>query len=102
MKLYILLKVIPAKSNIAGITLFPFILTKKNPSKELIKHEEIHIAQQLQLLIIFFYLWYIIEWGVKSILLKKDAYHYISFEKEAYENENNPSYKKLFGWFKHL
>lgn len=102
MKLYILLQVIPSKSNIEGITLFPFILTKKNPNKELIQHEEIHIRQQLQLLIIFFYLWYVIEWGVKSLILKKDAYRYISFEKEAYCNEKDPSYRKFFGWIKYL
>lgn len=59
-----------------------------------INHEEIHTAQMKELLYIFFYIWYFIEW---IILLFKygnsyEAYKNIRFEKEAYEHEKDLYY----------
>lgn len=53
-------------------------------------HENIHLRQQKEMLIVFFYLWYGIEWIVRLIQYKDsyEAYRNISFEREAYENEN--------------
>ena len=59
-----------------------------------INHERIHTAQMKELLYIFFYLWYIIEWLVLIIKYKDShkAYRNIRFEKEAYNNEANLQY----------
>lgn len=56
-----------------------------------LNHEEIHTAQMKEMLYIFFYLWYVIEWFVR-LFLKGNAYRNICFEKEAYENEENLNY----------
>ncbi|WP_418649811.1 hypothetical protein [Tenacibaculum aestuariivivum] len=82
-----------------GITLFPFIFLKRKDLKEnpvLINHEKIHLKQQLELFIIFFYLFYIIEWILKLIKYKNSAtaYKNLSFEREAYTNEANLTYIK--------
>lgn len=62
-----------------------------------INHEEIHSYQMKDLLWIFFYIWYGIEWIVRLFQYGGDgynAYRNISFEREAFENENNLSYLK--------
>ncbi|WP_187478253.1 hypothetical protein [Amniculibacterium sp. G2-70] len=86
-------------TKINGIALFPFIILK-NPEfqedKTLVNHEKIHLKQQLELLIVFFYLWYIIEYYYWSYKLKSryGAYKKISFEREAYDNEDDLDYLK--------
>lgn len=82
-----------------GLTLFPFIFVKYRMDKEnlvFINHERIHLRQQLELILIFFYLWYILEFFIGLLRFKnKDlAYRNISFEKEAYANEGNLEYLK--------
>ena len=48
------------------------------------------------MLIIFFYVWYVIEWAVHYLRLSNwwAAYYAISFEKEAYANEKDVNYLK--------
>ena len=60
---------------------------------ELIQHERIHTAQMLEMGIIFFYLWYVIEWLFR-LTQRGNAYYRISFEREAYRNENVQYYIK--------
>jgi hypothetical protein len=82
---------------IGGIALFPFILLReKTPSETLVHHERIHIRQQLELLVIPFYIWYALEWLVHFIRVKDfwEAYRLISFEKEAYTQEADLAYLK--------
>lgn len=81
-------KLIPFKG-FKAITLWPFIFVRKECSFSNIdlNHENIHGRQQLELLIIPFYIIYIIEWIFKG-------YRKISFEKEAYSNEQNLDYLK--------
>ncbi len=82
---------------IEGIALWPFILVKtKSPSARLLLHERIHLRQQLEMLVIPFYIWYIMEWTWKWIRCKdaNQAYHAIGFEREAYANDHNPEYLK--------
>lgn len=89
--------------NILGITLYPFIFLKKGHDDEItINHEKIHIKQQIELLVVFFYIlygyYYLINLFKPSV---KDSYYAIPFEKEAYENENNLEYLKKrrpFSW----
>lgn len=57
-------------------------------------HEAIHTAQMKELCYISFYIIYFFEW--LYYLVKKrnwnDAYHAISFEREAYSNQSNYHY----------
>lgn len=95
---------------INGIALFPFILIcdpedKKN--KVLINHEKIHLRQQLEMLIIFFYIFYVVEYYYWVFKLKDSykAYQRISFEREAYSNEHDLDYlkkRKLWSFSKYL
>lgn len=93
--------------NVAGITLSPFGIYLKGKylhSKVMIRHESIHWKQQMEMLIIFFYLWYVIEWFIR-LFMRGNAYRNISFEKEAYQNEKKVNYlteRKKFAWFKYL
>lgn len=97
-------------TKIAGITLFPFIFLRKKEgknNKELINHEKIHLRQQLELLVVFFYIWYLLEYLYWYIKLKNKylAYRRISFEREAFSNEYNLSYlskRKIWSFWKYL
>lgn len=99
-----------AKLKVNGITLFPFIFIRKPEDKDnkiLINHEKIHIRQQIELLVIFFYIWYVIEYYYWLIKLKNKhlAYMRISFEREAYANECHLNYlkkRKLWCFFNYL
>lgn len=94
-------------SNVIGITLSPFgIYLQENNivDKTLIRHESIHWKQQMEMLIIFFYLWYVIEWVIR-LFGSGNSYKNISFEKEANQNENNENYlteRKKYSWIKYL
>lgn len=82
-----------------ALTLYPFIFLKSKKyvfNTTLIHHERIHIRQQLELLIIPFYMVYGIEFLVRFISCKnwKKAYKNISFEKEAFANETNFEFLK--------
>jgi hypothetical protein len=88
-----------------GITLFPFILLTKKEDREdvvIINHEMIHIRQQLEMLIVPFFVWYGIEFLIRWIQLKNKhvAYRNISFEREAYANEKDLHFlKQRSFWF---
>ena len=88
-----------------GITLCPFgIYLDKGQDEYVLNHEKIHWKQQLEMLIIPFYIWYIIELLIRRI--KKSHYEsYISlfFEREAFDNQNNLDYLKIrkpYAWVK--
>ena len=95
---------------ISGITLFPFIFLKKHEyknNKVLINHEKIHLRQQLEMLIVFFYLWYVIEYYYWYFRLRNHylAYKSISFEREAYAMEDDLNYldkRKLWSFWKYI
>ena len=94
-------------SNIVGICLAPFgiyLHEKHINNKRTINHEKIHWKQQMEMLIVFFYLWYFIEWLIK-LIYNRNAYYSISFEREAYENDGNSEYlinRKNYNWIKYL
>ena len=80
-----------------AITIFPFIFTK-DKNAITINHEKIHLRQQAEMLILPFFIFYLVEAIIRG-------YRSISFEKEAYENENNLNYlknRKLYSWVKYL
>lgn len=94
--------------NIVGITLCPFGIYIQEPylkKVRTINHETIHWQQQLEMLIIFFYLWYVIEWFIRIIGNPNNAYHSLSFEREAYENDDDLKYletRKSYAWLKYM
>ena len=80
-----------------GITIFPFVFIKTTELKDdaiFINHERIHLRQQLELLVIPFLLFYVIEYAIRLLQYRsKDlAYRNISFEREAYSNEKDLNY----------
>ncbi len=96
---------------IGGITIYPYIILRDKylgkKAARLINHESIHIKQQEELLVLPFYILYVCEWLVKSIIYRSfnKAYYNISFEREAYENQNKWTYlqkRKKFAWFKRI
>ena len=86
-----------------GLAFFPFVFVKYSLDKNnpvFINHERIHLRQQLELLILPFFIWYFTEFLLRFIQYgNRDlAYRNISFEREAYANEKDLDYlnKKYF------
>ncbi|MDN3724468.1 hypothetical protein QRD02_08735 [Aequorivita sp. SDUM287046] len=98
------------RKNFNGMTLWPFVLLKHDSLKEdqvFLNHEKIHLQQQAEMLIVFFYLWYGIEFLFRLIQYQNrhKAYRNISFEREAYHFESDPFYlkkRKAYGFLKFL
>ena len=94
--------------NIA-IALYPFVVVRKHEkiTETLLNHEKIHLRQQVECLIVPFYLVYLINYIVQLIRYKnhQKAYLNISFEREAYHNDHNPNYlqkRPPYGWIAYL
>jgi len=93
-----------------AMALYPFMLFKTAELKEskfIINHEKIHFCQQLELLILPFYLLYLLNYLVNLIRFKNhaQAYFNLCFEKEAYLNDYNADYikqRRLYSWLKLL
>lgn len=94
----------------SGMALFPFILLKELryvSNAVMLQHEKIHLRQQLEMLILPFFIWYGIEYFIR-ILQYKDkhlAYRNISFEREAYANESQKDFlqnRKFWNFIKYL
>ena len=84
----------------AAITLAPFGIYIKEEHLEnerIIDHELVHWEQQMEMLIIPFYIWYFVEWVVKLFKYGRKSYYNLSFEREARVGR---VYR--FGWFKYL
>ena len=72
-------------------------------SNEMMNHERIHTAQQREMLFIFFYVAYLIEWIIR-LFMRGNAYHNISFEREAYANQRNLDYlrsRRPYAWLRY-
>ncbi len=89
------------------MAIFPFILIQNVRDKEdpvLIHHESIHLRQQLEMLILPFYMTYTINYlyNLARFRNHRKAYMEIVFEREAYANEHNPGYlsKRRFWAFR--
>lgn len=94
----------------SGMALFPFILVKNDALKEdksLINHEQIHLAQQLELLVVPFYVLYLLNYLANLVRYRShhQAYLQICFEREAFANELDLNYlkkRKFCSWVKFL
>ena len=89
--------------DVAAITLFPFIISRDEMSPDVLQHETIHILQQKELFVVFFYLLYVWDW-LKGLIKYRDrqkAYFQIRFEQEAYDQMYKEDYltqRKKFSW----
>jgi hypothetical protein len=96
---------------VSAIALWPIIVFRNQRIKEnrmILNHEKIHHRQQLECLILPFYLIYFLEYFIYLCKYKfkhQQAYMSISFEKEAYDHQDNFSYlsfRKPYSHFKYL
>lgn len=107
-----------------AINLFGILFVRGNSiiNERTIRHETIHTAQMKEMLYIFFYIGYGIEWLIRTTSYSlryvsrkiRDkvrkwnpylAYRRISFEREAYINEDDVIYledRKRFAWIKYI
>ena len=72
-------------------------------------HENIHTVQMLEMFVIGFYLWYVIEYLLIRLFHNKqsEAYYDVSFEEEAHKNDKDLGYLKTrkvfqYRWFKYI
>ena len=92
----------------SAITLWPFIfLREQQYAKDpiLINHEKIHLKQQLETLIIFFYILYGFDYlrNRRKGMNPRTSYFNIRFEQEAYVYEKDLDYltkRKNYAWWR--
>jgi hypothetical protein len=101
-------KLLPPKGYVA-INLFGFLLCRdrKKVTRIVINHEKIHTAQMRELLYVFFYILYGIEFLLRLWLYLDwhAAYRNISFEREAYAKEKYFPYmskRKHYAWINYI
>lgn len=78
--------------NLCGVI---FVRKEHFPLSEAsMRHEKIHTRQIQELAFVPFYLLYLAEWLFRSIQQRsfRQGYFAISFEREAYSNQEDPSY----------
>ena len=97
------LKAISWVIDICAITLYPFIIAREEMSEDVLNHESIHIAQQKELLVVFFYILYGWDYlrGFVKYKDKSKAYFQIRFEQEAYEHMCTHTYldtRQSYNW----
>jgi hypothetical protein len=123
-----LAKLILAKG-FAAITLGCFVLAKGKLTERMKRHEMIHVAQYLEvtctmlvglalasvltgmwwllaLTPVVYYGLYVFNWFVAFLVpTVENPYRAISFEREAYDNEDSACYinnRPLFGWIRYI
>lgn len=90
-----------------AIALFPFLFVKNAGLKAnsyFMNHERIHLRQQVEMLIIPFFIWYGVEFLIRYVKYHNwnVAYRKISFEREAYFNEKDLNYLKSRSFWRFL
>lgn len=108
--MFLIVSKIAVPKGFRGLTSFPFIFLKyKNLKNDaiFINHEKIHLRQQIELLVLPFYILYFSEYLLRLWQYKNNelAYYNISFEREAYQNEENLQYlkkRKIWTFLKYL
>lgn len=110
--------IIPIKG-FTAINLFGIVFVRKEIHPQfnislrewhiLLNHEYIHTVQMREMLYLPFYIWYVIEWIIRLIAYRdaNKAYLNISFEREAYDNQEDFNYviskKRIpYAFFKYI
>ena len=93
------------RKKFTGVAIWPFIIFRDHQLKAdtvLLNHERIHLRQQIEMLVLPFYIWYVMEFLIRILQYKNknEAYRNISFEREAYENEKDLDYLKKRSFWK--
>ena len=91
-----------------AMALYPVMLFQDKSLKKnerIVRHEQIHFKQQIELLIIPFYFLYLLNYLINRLRYKnhEQAYLNICFEREAYQNDHNPLYlsgRRVYSWMK--
>lgn len=96
-------------SGYKAMTIWPFIFVRRSAwySNDTDRHERIHGRQQLEMLLLPFILWYIMEYVIRLCITRDGdrAYRSISFEQEAYTNECDAGYlqhRRPYAWLKYV
>lgn len=81
----------------SAVVVFPFVFFREQRMRDDAQtrhHELIHVRQVLELGILFFYLWYALEFFFRWLRYKNryQAYRNISFERESYAQQHNSRY----------
>jgi hypothetical protein len=86
------------KDDVIAMAIYPFIFVNKRKviDESVIRHEKIHLRQEIEMLVVPFYIWYLVEYWIRWIALSSSdaAYRAISFEREAYANDDSVDYLK--------
>jgi hypothetical protein len=91
-----------------GLALYPFVILKStNPPAYLLNHERIHLRQQLEMGLLLFYVWYVVEFVLRYGQYKNadKAYRNICFEREAYAHDEQLDYlknRKFWNFLKYI
>ena len=94
---------------VTAMAIFPFVIVDRRDraaDQVLLQHEMIHLRQQVELLVLPFYLlygYYYLKGRIKG-LPAKAAYRAIPFEVESYRHEAVPGYlrhRSRFAWMKY-
>ena len=96
--------------NYAAFVFFGIIFANKDAgmiNNYTFNHEKIHVKQGNEMLWLFFYTVYFVDYLCKLAYYRNhmDAYRNISFEREAYANMYNLKYnstRKFWAWTKYL
>jgi hypothetical protein len=89
------------------LTVFPFVVVRDRNAQDylvLMNHERIHLRQQLELLVLPFFVIYGLDYLVNLIRYRNKyvAYRNVVFEREAYQNENDLDYLKSRSFWRFL
>ena len=90
-----------------GLTVFPLVVLREGNAQDylvLMNHKRIHLRQQIELLVIPFFVIYGLDYLVKLIRYcnRNLAYRNVVFEREAYENENDLTYFKSRSYWRFM
>jgi hypothetical protein len=88
--------------NLCGIL---FIRRGAVVTERMLNHERIHTAQMKEMLYVFFYIWYFVEWLIEIFHYGSTAYHTNTFEREAFDYDDNLTYlatRPRFAWWKYI
>ncbi len=97
--------------HVHAMCIWPFLFVRKgcdvSGKSSTLNHERIHARQQIEMLWIFFFVWYGAEYLLKLLRYgnRHQAYQALSFEREAYAHDENRDYLKArspFAWISYL
>ena len=101
-------KVVYPKLSASAMAVYPFLIFKRPEllnDAVIVNHEKIHFKQQLELFILPFYIFYLINYLINLVRYRNHdrAYREIRFEREAYRYDRDLQYlkkRKPYSWIR--